>query len=525
MANPEDTYKSLMSVENLKGLKAEAALEHIGLLVDLSLELRQTDGLERAIRLSEELQKRQLTAGQSATLHYFVANAWANLRSLSREGSDQIWDWEQQEMEKEIFHLRSALKEEGFRQLPKERKCQVLTNLANLLDHIGRFVEAIEYWNKALDVVPSFGMARGNRGIGLVNYARVLYDQGHAAVFFKHAHADLKTALLSVLHEDARKAFDEHRMRIESILTPQDTDKDVDWHGFTLGASEEEVQYRRWCLENRLFLNPLNDLGPYPIAARDILTTPSIVVGIGEGPNYPGYFNQMKQEFVSTRYLYYNGINAEQPHFSDRDVLLYNTLDYPSYSLAVEKVKAAFRMAYSLFDKIAYFLTHYLRLSLGEKEKVYFRTLWYVSSKRDKGLRPEFQQRQNWALRGLFWLSKDLFEDKPGFKKSIEPDAQELHDIRNHLEHKYLKLHEELWPGPPSDNDEASLALADTLAFSKYRREFEGKTLRLIKMTRAALIYLSLAIHCEEQRRAKERGPDSIVPGVPLDVWKDEWKV
>jgi len=521
MAHPEVTYESLISVENVIGFTTEEALLHIGRLTDLSLDVRKIEGLKRAIELSEELQKRQLTAGQSATLDYFLANAWANLRSLSRADSDQVWDWEQQEMEKEIFHLRSALNEEGFRQLPKERKCQVLTNLANLLDHIGRFVEAIEYWNKALDVVRSFGVARGNRGIGLANYARVLYDQGHAAVFFKHAHADLKTALLSDLHEDARKAFHEHRMRIESVLSQEHLDKEFDMHAFSLGTSEQEIRYRRWCLENRLFLNPLNDLGSYPISARDILTTPDIVVGIGEGPYYTGYFNQMKQEFVSARYIYYNGINAEQPHFSDRDVLLYNTLDYPSYSLAVEEVKAAFRMAYSLFDKIAYFLTHYLRLSLGEKEKVYFRTLWYVSSKRDRGLRPEFQQRQNWALRGLFWLSKDLFEDKPGFKKSIEPDAQELHDIRNHLEHKYLKLHEELWPGPPSDNDVASLALADTLAYSKYRRDFEGKTLRLIKMTRAALIYLSLAIYCEEQLRAKERHPDSIVPGIPLYVWKD----
>ncbi len=201
----------------------------------------------------------------------------------------------------------------------------------------------------------------------------------------------------------------------------------------------------------------------------------------------------------------------EQPHFSDRDVLLYNTLDYPSYSLAVEKVKASFRMVYSLFDKIAYFLNEYLDLSIPKK-RVSFKTLWYEAHNKKKGVRPDFQKRQNWPLRGLFWLSKDLFEDNLGFKESIEPDAQELHDIRNHLEHKYLKLHEGLWHGPPSDNDKASFALADTLAFSMDRREFEAKTLRLIKMARAALIYLSLAIHCEEQRRTKERRPDSILP-------------
>lgn len=518
------TYKSLMSVESLVGLATEAALEHIGLLTDLSLDLRQTEGLERAIRLSEELQKRQLSAGQLATLHYFLANAWANSRLLSRAGRDQVWDWEQEEIEREIIHLRRALQEDGLGELPKERVCQILTNLGNLVDHVGRFVEAVEYWDRALAKLPSFAMARGNRGYGLAHYAFALYDQGHAAVFLKYAHTDLRTALLSALHENARKGFDKCRMRIESVLSAECLNKDVDMHTFSLGVSEGEIRYRQWCLKNRLFLNPLNDLGPYPIAARDIFSTPSIVVDIDAGPYYPGYFNQMKQEFVSARYLYYEGVYAEQPHFSDRDVLLFNTLDYPTYSLATEKVKAAFRMVYSLFDKIAYFLDHYLGLSIPEK-KVTFKTFWYEALDKKKGLRPEFQQRQNWPLRGLFWLSKDLFEDKPGFRESIEPDAQELSEIRNHLEHKYLKLHEDLWSGPASDNDEVSLALADTLAFSTYRREFEAKTLRLIKMARAALIYLSLAIHCEEQRRAKERGPGSIVPGMLLDVWEDEWKV
>jgi hypothetical protein len=232
----------------------------------------------------------------------------------------------------------------------------------------------------------------------------------------------------------------------------------------------------------------------------------------------------MKQEFVSARYLYYEGINPERGHFSDKAVLLFNTLDYPSYSLAVEKMKASFRAAYSLLDKIAYFLNHYLQLSIPEKQ-VSFRTFWYEAQTKKNGLRKDFQQRRNWPLRGLFWLSKDLYEDKPGFKESIEPDAQELNDIRNHLEHKYLKIHEDLWPGPPAHDDEISRALADTLAFSIYRQDFKEKTLRLIKMARAALIYLSLAIHSEERKRAKERGRDVFIPGMPMDVWEDDWKV
>jgi tetratricopeptide (TPR) repeat protein len=524
MGNLEATYKSLISVENLKAFSTEEALSHIGQLIDLSLDMQKIEGLKHAIKLSEELQKCHLTTGQLATSHYFLGNAWANLRILLRVNSIRSWEWEQKEIEKEIVHFRRALHKDGLHELPDERVCQILTNLGNLMDHIGRFAEAVEYWDRALAKLPSFPMAHGNRGYGLTHYARTLYDPGHVGVFLKYAHMDISTALLSELHEDVRKSFNRCLTWIEAVLSQKFLGKDVDMYSFSLGASEQEILYREWCLENRLFLNPLNDLGPYSIAAHDILTTPSIVVGIGVGPYFPGYFNQMKQEFVSARYLYYEGINVEDSHFSDWDVLLYNTLDYPSYCLSVEKVKAAFRIVYSLFDKIAYFLNEYLDLSIPKK-RVTFKTLWYEAHNKKKGLRPDFKHRQNWPLRGLFWLSKDLFEDNLSFKESIEPDAQELHDIRNHLEHKYLKLHENLWHGAPLDSDEASFTLSDTLAFSMHRREFEAKTLRLIKMARAALINLSLAIHCEEQIRAKENEPDNIVPGISLDVWEDEWKI
>lgn len=524
MTNSEDKYRSLISMQSLKGLGTEEALLRIGQLTDLSLDMGKTEGLERIIELSKELQKRKLAPAQLSTSHYFVGNAWASLRKLSRAGSDRSWDWQQQEIEKEIIHFRTALRNESVAKLPDNRVCQILTNLGNLMDHIGRFVEAIEYWNRALARLPSFSMAQGNRGYGLTHYAKVLYDKRHAMVFLKHAYSDLKTALSSQLHEDARLSLDKCRKLVESSVSSQFLDRRLNMDDSSLGTSKQEISYRTWCLENRLFLNPLNDLGPYPVAARDILTTPSIVVDLREGPLYPGYFNQMKQEFVSARYLYYDGLKAEPLHFSDSGVLLHNTLDYPSYALAVEKVKAAFRMAYSLLDKVAYFLNYYLSLSIPERN-ITFRTFWYKEQKRKKGLREDFQQRQNWPLRGLFWLSKDLFEDKPSFRECLEPDAQELHNIRNHLEHKYLKLHDELWSGSTSESDRVSKALTDDLAFSVYRHQFETKTLRLIKMVRAALIYLSLAIHTEEQRRSKGRDPNDIIPEMRLDVWEDEWKV
>ena len=368
MANTEASYESLMSLEDLSTLPVDQCLAHIGQLVDLSMDLKRMEGLERAVVLSQELQARSLDPHHLTTCEYFLANAWSNIGRLSKGTPDQAWAWEQEELESEITHLRRALRGHALSQLRDGLACQILTNLGNAMDHVGRFVEAIAYWDNALQRAESFQMALGNRGVGLTRYASQLYDRHEATVLLSHAHTDLTKALSAELPEHARRIFDDCRLGIEADIPPEQRDLHALSMDEPIGArSDDETRYRLWALRNRLFLSPFNDLGPYPSAAEDLLTTPSIVVGLAEGPYYAGFFNQMKQDFVSARYLYYEGIKRSPPHFSDRKVLLFNTMDYPVYCLAAEKAKAAFRIAYSLFDKIAYFLNHYLALSIGER--------------------------------------------------------------------------------------------------------------------------------------------------------------
>ncbi len=499
------------------------ALDRLGILIDSSFDQGNVTALRQALRASEALSTRQLSAEQALLLDYFTANAWANIRVLSRSGANDAWDWEQEEFEKEVLHLRRALASCAFRGLPKVRQCQVLTNLANALHHVGRFVEAMEYWDRALQVDHAFGMALGNRGCGLTTYARSLYDDGHQLLFLKCARRSLQAALDSPLHEEARPTFQKAIKAIETIVSKEVLNSEDPRIAPNPKKTDQEIAYRKWCLANRLFLNPLNDLGTNGLAERDVLTAPSIVTGIGEGPYYPGFYNQMKQEFVSARYFLYEGTTADAPHFSDRDVLLYNTLDYPAYSLAVERTKAAFRATYSALDKIAFFLNHYLGFQIPERQ-VNFRSFWYEAQDRKRGLRSFLQRRENLPLRALFWVSKDMYEDQQDFRDAMEPDARDLADIRNHLEHKYLKVHDEMWSGPPDPLDKIGRAMADTLAYSLRRSDLEAKTLRLMKVTRAALIYLSLAVHEEERHRAKGRPQEKFVVPMYLDVIEDDWK-
>ncbi len=519
-------YNNLMEVSDFGSYSNEEALDYIGKLVDISGDIRKVQGLEHALEMASLLETTDLNDEEYTLLEYFKGNAWANKRKLLKRGTNEIWNWEQEEIDQEIIALRKALKVGRDAQVPQKRICQILTNLGNLHDEIGRFVDAIEYWNEALKIDPGFGMALGNRGHGLFCYSLVLYDGGHKAVFLRQAYKDMQGALKLPLEYDAvGTKFQELTAKIEKALDKDFLDSSNDLEGFTLGESDAEVRYRNWCLENVLFLNPLNDLGDYSIGARDVLSTPSITVDLYEPPSYQGFFNQIKQEYISARYLYYEGIVSTEPHFADKGVLLLNTLDYPEYSIALEKEKVSFRMAYSILDKLGYFLNDYLRLSIRQN-RVSLRTLWYKKQNNRKGLRDEFVKRENWPLRGLFWLSKDLYERKSSYKEVLNPDAQEIALIRNHIEHKYLKIHSFFWgPNKPEGpSDKMFKMLYDSLAYSVNRTDFEEKALRLLKIARSAIIYLSLAIHVEEKARERLRNKSVPVGMLPMDILDDDWK-
>ncbi|MFA6902717.1 MAG: LA2681 family HEPN domain-containing protein, partial [Gallionellaceae bacterium] len=345
-----------------------------------------------------------------------------------------------------------------------------------------------------------------------------LYDSGHAEVFTAHAHNDLIKAVehasthphlgdsrfIALFSKSAEQIA--HHYDIEAVNKAQ---MPGDWD---MGTEPMEREYRRWCLDNVLFLNPLNDIDASSIAARDIMSLPDFTTAINEPPIVVGMFNEMKQGLVSARWMLWEGMRADEPHLSDRDVLLYNTLDYPAYGLSVEKVKIAFRIAYSTLDKIAYFLNHYLALGIPEK-RISFRTIW--REKDNAPVHDRFVKSENWPFRGLFWLSKDLFAED--MRDSTEPEARALADLRNHLEHKYVKVHEILLPSKSLGDH-----FHDTLAHAITRSDLEQRTLRLMQLVRSALIYLSLGMHREEQKRKK--GKDELIATMPLAPWLDKWK-
>lgn len=501
MAMQEELEK--LRERSITKLDVEAALDHIGILIDLSHDAGFGRGADRALYLLDELAKRELTAKQGVLIEYFRANAWSLKEEVA--GGRGSWAWEHPEREQQVLALSRAAVHPGFVELDLIRSCQILTNRANQLDTVGRFIDAIEGWDAALRIIPRFAMAQANRGYGLKHYGGLIDDDRQRAIMLLHAHDGLAAtnatgtvydsvypdAVLRQINADAEactRAGD-----LERIRALQDLD------GPSLGRSKAERAYRLWCLQRRLFLSPLNDLGAYSTAASDDLVLPPIRErfderpGVVSPPPIIGFFNQMKQEYVSARFMLYEGLHDTRVHFSDRGVRLFDTLDYPLHGLATERVRTAFRIAYSLLDKVAFLVDHYWRLG-KIADRINFKNVWMVEGK--PRLLDRFKAYENWPLRGLYWLSKELFDDE--LKRTTGVDARELHDIRNALEHKYLQVHEGwAWQlmGPKSSAEGLGLSIDSDL--------LEAKALRVMKMVRSALIQLALAIGVEEQARAR----------------------
>ena len=469
-------------------------LSDLACAIDSASDARDKEALRR---LGKECEGRlgRATGDERVFLLYYQSNTHSAIISSQTGDSTKFWGWEQPDAVQNVLFLRRAIAEPAFSTVGRIVGCQIRTNLAIRLNSLGRPVEANEQCLKVLEAEPRFAKALANRAKALTFYATALYDRGHELWLLSAARSLFEAALgASAVWESGDRAsfapaLAEERDRIKSYLAEMDLDETFDLNQWQLGATQEERAYRRWCLRERLFLNPLNDEYTDSVAATDVLHLPDHTYRTEEPPRFPAYFNLLKQEYVSARYRLYRATHERDPDYLMGEVLMLDSGEGQALGHYSENLKSAFRSAYSLFDKIGLFLNDYFKVGLAPVE-VNFRKVWSEkSSGSTSQVRPTFAGRRNWPLRGLYFLSKDLFDRD--FEEVSEPDAANLAGLRNQIEHRFLSLQHSEDGG--STGTYRLILIAD----------FQAKTLRLMKMAREALINLSLAIHREEALRTE----------------------
>lgn len=493
-------------------------LQELALRIDTASDANDVQGLAEAIEIVTRFDREALTQIEQATLDFFAANAYAGLRHARNEHSD--WAWIQPTIDSEIYHLRSALnslRSLSTSEIGTDLKLRVTTNLANALNHIGRFIEAIELWDQATSDNPGFSMAIGNRAVALYWYARYIEHGETRALFVKHSRAAFARAVALGVEDHANDHMERWLEHLDSLANWDEVTPELPT--FRRGRSKIEQEYRKWCVRCRLVLNPVNDLMETADSLQDTLTLPPITVPVREGgaalPSPYAIFNQLKQEFVAARFLVFEAIREQRSplHFADRGVTLYDALDYRYYRLWVEKLKMAFLSAHAILDKVAYLINDYWKLNRPVRS-VSFNSIWFSEMRPHPKISEVFSSSDNWPLRGLFSLSRDFYyQSMPN--RPLDPDARILHDIRNHIAHKYLRVHDSMLYSAEGERARNGREIS----FPVTETELATQSVKLLKLVRSSLIYLSAAVAHEEIKKASILAPGAVasMPVTPVD--------
>lgn len=404
---------------------------------------------------------------------------------------------------------------------------QSRVNYSNILSGLGRLPSAIEsIFQTAKN---GFGMGIANLGEYLVHYADLDYDDGHKLVLYSESFNLYKSALKikdSSIYEDAREYYKSKLDRLEKILDSvsykfPDTielfkeQEPLDWEDFSIS---EEDRYNDWKVKHSLVLNTLNDYNKSSEVPNDILHLPNMKEPLKfTTPRFHGLFNIIKQEYCSARYNIFDGIYNKKLHFSDKDVYIANTFDYSVNNINIEKVKSAYKSVYSVFDKIAYFLNEYYKLEIPRRI-IDFNNVWReqitINKKKIDNPIREYMS-SNYILRGLYWIKKDLYnDDTHGYKGLVNTRLNTAYNIRNNMEHQYLKILDgEFEPIYNPENEIASMIVS--------RAEFEELSIVLLKTVREAIIMLVQSVYINEKNNDNEIESFPII----LQAIEDDWKV
>lgn len=515
---------------------------------------------------------------------YCLGNCYSELYEIRKT------EWYSDDLMKAIVFYRKAL-----HALPKEDwrenennnyvynslRSKIETNLASRYSSQGRLLCCIPRYDIAISIDdnPVAIIAKANNEIFL---GHSLYDNGHSQYHFYIANELIIKGMENIdqLHPEQRtlleeggelysfkKWFEEFFETSAFDYFKEHTEK------FT---SRKQKDYLEWCASKRLFLNDLNDVCMYPITFQDVFGLPSFIYSINssltmsEELSYHGNYDELKNDYCYARYLIFSSkdISEDAPHMFNSTYQQVDDMTYSINNLKVAQYKSAFRIVYSIFDKIAYLISRFFNLNeLKNDKKISIDNLFReIESTKKWKPHKKLKDSDNHFIHALFYILKDIrkVDGSDLVARWLDPNAVAFSEIRNAMEHRSLKIVDdfgyELATSYNTYNDDEFIKLQEEfrtltneanglqLSIEQAQKEnddylsqqleakaskinsrledltskihekeklsshsllvpisqFESRLMDLIGLARNSIIYLSLAIHFEERRRPKD---------------------
>ncbi len=446
-----EKLKHIISKENIQEIEF---IENIGKFIDLSAELNLQTEIEFAIQLLKKHKPKILKKVNKCLFHYFFSVACGDMHRMTITNTKIDWEWKQDLIENELQNLRLSY-ELINNKIPKQIKSNILTNLANRFNNIGRFINAFDFWNKAIENDKDTGMPLVNKGNALMYYGlNIIQEPKYKYAFIQLAYQYLKSGSNKLIYSIHRNEIEQKIRHIEKLYLDI-----IDYKFNPLDFTNNEIisntEYIKWGVNNELFLNPLSNINKNLNSSRD-----DIKIYVNIQSQFKQLFDNIIEDYKFARFQFYESFNENNKVRSK------------------QLKKSAFSSAYSIFDKIAYTINGIFEVGIKNKNVVFSR-IWYNNSDKKKGISSKFNESENLMLRALHWVSKDLYINENGFKNLIEPKAKEINMIRNYIEHKSFDF------GTKNQND---------FTYQIPETEFNENFIRLLKLVRESILYLAYSI-------------------------------
>ena len=467
-----------------------------GFLIDIGDGLGQSNlVLEGIVRIEVVLDR---VGYDHPSMFYNVANGYSTLCNLVRrsQGKDYRLDPDDTPLLRAKHYYRRTL--EKIDQVSRELRAQLWVNYGNCLSGLGRAVEAISAYDRALQIVPDHPMAKGNLAIELHYFAGI----AQYPVFLLDALEMLERVLSKKSVGEyagvgARQAFEHTRDQIAAEISKLGIDEATRAEQNPTSVPSGYVgEYVEFCARHQLSLNFCLSCRRCDRYAEDSLAF-SLITDLDDRTSFTRLarvINEIKESYAFARFLLFQAISPSLNTVPIDDLTTYvDNLDYAVYGVRIASLKLAFESAYNILDKIAHFLNDYLGLGVRSGPRLTFTTNGRIWRKKNSNLlRSELMDLNNQHLLGLYDLARDLDIDHTHPEK--DGYWGQLRHTRNSLTHEYLIPHiEGIGWAVEADNESLHLFYTD----------FVHQTIDLLQLVRAAVIYLIAFIDLEERRKSQ----------------------
>ena len=462
------------------------------ILIDIGTAVSSESAIEKGQNLFE--QNYEMISGEieAASIEYNLGNAKKSLYALQASTAEFKFRPESIALLTESKnHYWRSLKLSGDRWRDPTQH----VNLANSLNSCARVVEALRWYNSALQIRPGFGMAELNRGLALMflntisgNYSISLLDT--ASQCFSRA------ALDKTLPEPLAEQASNHRRSLETHLLALgwDDERIASYEAEHKKQFDEHDSYWNFCLDHYLALSEHALYCRCAGARRDDLSVMSSAAPIGGDfvPRLELLLNRLKSEFCLARALYYQVVaqDGEKWSLTQYEGTFSEFYESEAIGMRAEFLRTSFRLCFGILDRIAQGLNELYRFTSGT-EVLYFESFW-KPRKRGKaasdGRWETLNLQENMGLVALYSLATDL--NRRG------GEWGHFKEMRNELEHGVLVLLEDGASRLPPLLEPTRIRVSQ-----QPFPQFEGKTLHMLQFVASAIFNFAFVVRAEGRRK------------------------